>query len=219
MKYTIARLRAPHAIDAVWNKPAWKTVKSLSLNNSMGDRPDHFPRTRAKVGYDREALYVIFTVEDRYIKALAKQHQDTVCTDSCVEFFFVPGSGTTTGYFNFETNCGGIMLACFQTARNENLVQVSGVDMARITIAHSMPARVDAELTEPRTWTIEYQLPFDILRNYTKPVMPAPGVMWRGNFYKCADKTSHPHWLTWAPVDRPRPDFHRPEFFGTLEFE
>lgn len=33
------------------------------------------------------------------------------------------------------------------------------------------------------------------------------------------DNTSHPHWLTWAPVHSPRPDFHTPRSFGTLEFE
>ena len=25
-------------------------------------------------------------------------------------------------------------------------------------------------------------------------------VSWRANFYKCADASSHPHWLTWPPV-------------------
>jgi hypothetical protein len=39
------------------------------------------------------------------------------------------------------------------------------------------------------------------------------------NFYKCADQTSHPHWLTWASVDYPQPKFHLPEFFGRLVFE
>jgi len=47
---------------------------------------------------------------------------------------------------------------------------------------------------------------------------PAPGVAWRANLNKCADGMSHPHWLTWAPVGVPRPDLHRPEFFGILEF-
>ncbi|MDA0991466.1 MAG: carbohydrate-binding family 9-like protein, partial [Verrucomicrobia bacterium] len=47
---------------------------------------------------------------------------------------------------------------------------------------------------------------------------PAPGVSWRSNLYKCGDATSHPHWLTWSPIDRPKPDFHVPDQFGTLTF-
>ncbi|MCB0276848.1 MAG: diguanylate cyclase, partial [Calditrichaeota bacterium] len=27
------------------------------------------------------------------------------------------------------------------------------------------------------------------------------------------------HWLTWAPVEHPKPNFHLPEFFGTLVFD
>ena len=38
----------------------------------------------------------------------------------------------------------------------------------------------------------------------------------RANFYKCGDKTAHPHFLSWNPVGTPSPDFHRPEFFGEL---
>lgn len=38
----------------------------------------------------------------------------------------------------------------------------------------------------------------------------------RGNFFKCAEKSEHPHYGCWAPVDLPRPDFHSPDYFGEL---
>ena len=41
----------------------------------------------------------------------------------------------------------------------------------------------------------------------------------KGNFYKCGDHLSVPHFLSFAPIGVPKPDFHRPEFFCTLEFE
>ena len=50
-------------------------------------------------------------------------------------------------------------------------------------------------------------------------LIPTEDTLWRANVYKCADKSSHPHWLTWNRVDRVKPDFHRPEFFGTLVFK
>ncbi|MBF0230732.1 MAG: hypothetical protein HQK63_14285 [Desulfamplus sp.] len=58
-----------------------------------------------------------------------------------------------------------------------------------------------------------------LLRRYCKVIIPALNVEWRANFYKCADKTSHPHWLTWSPVDFPKPNFHIHESFGILKFE
>ena len=46
-----------------------------------------------------------------------------------------------------------------------------------------------------------------------------PGVTWRANFYKCADHTSHPHWLSWSVIGSGKFEFHVPEYFGTLEFK
>ena len=41
----------------------------------------------------------------------------------------------------------------------------------------------------------------------------------RANFYKCGDDMAVPHYISWNPIGCPRPDFHRPEYFGTLKFE
>ena len=44
------------------------------------------------------------------------------------------------------------------------------------------------------------------------------GKTMRANFYKCGDKTTKPHFLSWNPIDLPAPDFHRPDFFGEIRF-
>ena len=41
----------------------------------------------------------------------------------------------------------------------------------------------------------------------------------KGNFYKCGDMLSKPHFLSWNPIDTPSPDFHVPASFGLLTFE
>ena len=53
---------------------------------------------------------MIFRVEDRYVRAVSKNYHDSVCKDSCAEFFFTPGTDISAGYFNVEINCGGVML-------------------------------------------------------------------------------------------------------------
>ena len=45
------------------------------------------------------------------------------------------------------------------------------------------------------------------------------GARMTANFYKCGDKLQTPHFLSWNRIDLPSPNFHRPDFFGTLEFE
>ncbi len=82
-----------------------------------------------------------------------------------------------------------------------------------------MPRIVDPEIEAPVTWTVAYRIPLALLEKYCRVISPAPEAAWRVNFYKCGDNTSHPHWLTWAPVDYPKPNFHRPQSFGTLQFQ
>ena len=219
MHAAVARLVRPTELDADWDGTAWRDTPPLPIANFMGDRPAHFPRAQVKIGYDDTAVRVIFRVEDRYVRAVAAQHQDGVCTDSCVEFFFAPGPDVSPGYFNVEMNCGGTCLFHFQTLPRVNAMPVPDDLISRIETAHSMPRIVDPEVVDPVTWTVEYRLPIDILAGYRPVARPAPGVTWRANFYKCADHTSHPHWLTWSKVDVPRPDVHLPQFFGTLAFE
>jgi hypothetical protein len=218
MTSKITRLTQAPKINADWNKAPWRDICPLSINNHMGSKPAHFPNTQVKIAYNDESIFIIFRVEDRFVRVCAKKHQDQVCKDSCVEFFFTPGNDTSKGYFNIEVNCGGIMLFHFQKAKSVGKLNISEEDMRRIKIAHSLPGTIDKENSEPVTWTLEYSVPVDILPKYCDIVVPAPGAQWRANFYKCADESSHPHWLTWAPVNFPTPNFHLPEFFGVLEF-
>ena len=162
---------------------------------------------------------MIFRVEDQYVRAVAAEHQGSVCRDSCVEFFFTPGEAISAGYFNLEMNCGGTMLLHFQVIPRQNSVPITPTDLEKIEVAHSLPRIIDPEIMAPTTWTVEYRLPNEILSHYFPNMKsPAPDVIWRANFYKCADATSHPHWLTWAPVHHFKPDFHRPNEFGQIIF-
>lgn len=65
-------------------------------------------------------------------------------------------------------------------------------------------------------WALAYRVPPELFHKmYGRPV-PTGGRA--ANFYKCGDETEFPHYGAWSPVGTPSPDFHRPEFFGTLIF-
>lgn len=205
--------------DEGWDTSPWKDIPAELLRNHMGKKPDHFPKTEVKIAYDDTAIYVMFRVEDRYVRAVAAEHQDNVWADSCVEFFFTPDADVSKGYFNLEMNCGGTMLFHFQPGAGKDRIVIPKNKCDTIRRAHSLPRIVDPEIKEPVTWTVEYRLPIPLLKKYCRVIMPAPRVEWRANFYKCADNTSHPHWLTWSPVHSPKPNFHLPQSFGILKFE
>ncbi len=217
--YQIPKLTQRIKMDANWDKTPWAGVMPLAIEQFSGSKPAHTPQTQAKLAYDAAALYVIFQVDDRYVGAAAQNYQDDVFHDSCVEFFFTPGLDIEQGYFNLEVNCGGTALFHHQKGRRIEDTPISAADFNQLEIAHTLPKIVEPEIVGPIRWVIEYQLPFEIFSNYTPLEFPIAGSVWRANLYKCADGSSHPHWLSWSPIDTPEPDFHRPEFFGQLIFE
>ena len=218
-KYQVPRSSSNFSIDGNWDKLPWRKIAPLHIDQVAGEQPTHFPQVLAKLAYDDQALYAIFQVADRYVRATEENYQDPVYQDSCVEFFFTPGDDLNHGYFNFELNCGGTALFHHQKGLGLEDLPVSSSDFKQVEIAHTLPKVVFPEVEEAITWVVEYRLPIAILCAYAPINIPVPGIRWRANLYKCADGCSHPHWLTWSPVDTPSPDFHRPEFFGVLVFE
>jgi len=218
--YVVQKVVGPIEIDADWDKPIWQGIEPLTIDLYMGDKPDHLPKTQAKLAWDDDYIYVIFRVEDRYVRAVATEYFGNVCQDSCVEFFFTPQEDVAEGYFNLETNCIGTILMFHLQAIDKGRRYLNTQDLDKIRLATSFHKGkvIDPEITEPMFWTLEYALPWRMLENYAPVIPPAPGVKRRANFYKCADKTSHPHWLTWSKIPLDRPNFHQPQYFGYIEF-
>lgn len=217
--YRVRRMKDNPTIDADWEKPPWRGVPPVTLEYYMGDEPAHQPRVQARAAYDDQFLYVIWKVEDRYVRARRTKHQQDVYRDSCVELFFTPGGAPEErGYFNLETNCAGVKLFGAHIVGDKD-GKFTAEDFARIVTASSLKGPIDREIVEPTTWTLEYKIPLNLLEKHARIERPGPGVTWRANFYKCADDSSHPHWLTWSPVTNAKPSFHLPRYFGTLEFE
>jgi len=216
MKYQVQRSKQQVVVDGNAKKPVWAGIPPVKIETYL-DKPEFAPVVTAKAQYDAEAIYVLFEVQDQYVRAVAQKYHDSVCQDSCVEFFFIPGKDKAKGYFNIEINCGGTLLFHYQLKPGKPTL-LAAADCDQVTIAHTLPKIVEPEITKPTAWVIECRVPFAVLEKYAAIERPGPGVEWKANFYKCADKTSHPHWLAWSPLAGPPLSFHRPECFGELIF-
>lgn len=216
--HKVRRFRRPPAIDGDWDKPAWQGVDILRIERHMGPMPAFTPTVEARLGYDRDNVYVIFRVQDRHVRSLVQEYNGNVSGDSCVEFFFAPDASRPLCYFNLEVNAGGTPLIFYITKPMSEVKRLLPEEISRIEIAHSMPRIVYPEIEGPVTWTVEYRIPFDLLERYTPVTRPARGKSWKANLYKTGSRTSNPNYMTWSYVDHPRPNFHLPQYFGTLEF-
>src|SRR5262249_52789118 len=119
-------------------------------------------------------------------------------------------------------NCGGAFL-CYHIINPERtadgfkeFIKVPSDIGKTIQVRGSLPHRIEPEITEPVVWTLWFRIPFTIFERFIGPLGEISESEWRGNFFKCADEASHPHWASWAPLDQL--EFHRPQCFGTLRF-
>jgi hypothetical protein len=173
---------------------------------------------------------VLFEVR-RDLAVLAKytKLQDPVYKDSCVEAFVRPQPHKAGldggGYFNFEINAGGTMLITYigdsrrgPDKKFGHCIELTEADIAAVRVETTMPKVVNPERQGPLDWSVLLTLPLETLERFTGP-LPKLGkdVNWDANFYKCADNTSRPHWLSWSPVGAIL-NFHQPAQFGHLRF-
>ena len=222
MSYTLHRARRRPNLLGEPDGEGWGEAEVVQLTNfyALPGVSDHRPRTEARALYDDEHFYLQFCVEDRWVRSVQDEPQAMVCQDSCVEFFFSPRPGDR--YLNLEMNAGGWALfqdGEFQGDREGFTCQpVAASLMESLMIESTLPPRVEPELTEPTTWRLGVAIPWAALRAQVADLPVGPGVTWRGNFYKCGDLTSHPHWASWSPVRIEPTSFHHPPSFGELRF-
>jgi len=217
--YYISKLNQPLVLDGNWNKPEWQKIQAIQFQNHMGQLPGFVPQVHLKMMYNDESLFVIFKVDDQFVRCITDKINGPVYEDACVEFFFAPDKNYPNRYFNLEVNCGGTALFHYNTIARKEKVHLTDEEINHVEIAHSLPKIVDPEIKEPVTWTIEYRIPIDILKKYSQIDIPEKGTRWKANFYKIAESGSNIHFITWTQVNLPKPDFHQPEFFGEIVFD
>ncbi len=217
IKYEVAKTLHPVAVDANWNKEVWRPIKSFTIENTNGWEMSFTPKVEVKLCYNNNNLYVIYKVKDKYVLASERKINGMVWQDSCVEFFFSPFDRVGP-YFNLEINAIGTPLMSYQIIPHVEYSRLTASVISQIGIAHSLEEFIELESEDSIEWYLELAIPFSILNNYPNFIIPKSGTRWKANFYKCAEKNSHPYWLSWAPINSIKPDFHLPQFFGELEF-
>ncbi len=219
-KYKVIFAKQPPEMDSLWDGAVWKNMPALDISCYRPESGLHRPETQAKLLYDRECIYGIFRVNDQHVRSVHTGFQSEVFKDSCVEFFVQPKA--TGGYFNFEFNCGGALLASYITdptriaGKVREFIALTPEDDLQIKRYHNLPRIVEPEITGPIVWFLGFSIPFAILGKYAGTLDAVSGQVWRANFYKCGNDTSLPHWGSWSPLREL--NFHLPENFGEIHF-
>lgn len=184
----------------------------LFINTVNWEEYPYKPIAVVDVARTDHNLYLRYFVKGYSLKALYDKDGSPVHRDSCVEFF-VKTPDSPYNYTNFEFNCIGTCDAAYRQSR-EVKTELSHEEYASIKRCSSLEFKTISEEADIYPWELIVSIPFGLLA-LTPGKLPEKML---ANFYKCADDTQHPHFLSWAPIDLPSPNFHCPEFFGELYF-
>ena len=189
----------------------YHTLDALNWPDSYPYKPD----VRFAAAHTSDAVLLHFKVREQSVLAHCSSDRESVWQDSCVEFFLSPEPGDGL-YYNFEFNCIGRMYACVGPDRNSRQFLPESA-YAAIKRASSLGETAFEERLGECEWDLSAIVPVSCLVRHD--IASLDGLQMSGNFYKCGDHLSVPHFVSYAPINVPKPDFHRPDCFCKLVFE
>jgi len=229
--YLCPRAAIAPNINGDLSKEFWKNAPwsddFVDIEGDLKPRPTW--RTRIKMLWDDNNLYIGAELTEPNVWATITQHDAVIFQDNDFEVFIDP-DGDNHEYYELELNAlnttwdlrlvkpyrdGGPALNEWEIEGMQTAVRIDGV-------------LNDATVTD-RGWTVEIALPWKALGEYSKvPSPPRAGDKWRINFSrvewdvttqgkvttKVPNRPEH-NWV-WSPQHAV--DMHRPELWGYVEF-
>ena len=229
--YVCPRASGPVAIDGVPDEAAWAAAAwSDPFVDIEGDaKPKPRFRTRMKMIYDDEALYIAAELEEPHVWAKLKEHDAILFMDPDFEVFLDP-DGDNHHYGELEINANNATWDLLLTkpykdgGRALNGWEIIGLKTA---------VKVNGTLNDPTDkdvgWTVEIKWPWKGLNELVPKITPPKeGDQWRINFsrvewdftivngqYVKVPKKPEYNWV-WSPQGAI--DMHRPERWGYIQF-
>ena len=182
--YTCRRAASPIRIDgrlddAAWTKAQW-TAAFVDIEGAKRPKPRF--RTRAKMLWDDDYLYIAAELEEPDVRATLTEHDSVIFHDNDFEVFLNP-SGDGRNYFEFEINALNTGWDLFlakpyrEGGKADNSWEIPGL---RTAVA------IDGTLNQPgdrdRGWTVEMAFPWTAFASRAPVTRPRSGDTWRVNF-------------------------------------
>lgn len=179
----------------------WEKAEIGRVDSRLWTNYEQSPNMTFRILKGPLGISVLMSTDERNLKAQCDEENGMVCRDSCMEFFIKPDT-RDVNYMNFEFNPKGVLhLGIGQGPADRTLIWED-----RATF------KIESDAKEG-DWRLKFYIPFDFLDKYYKNLSE----VFKGNFFKCANKDDTSHYATWSPVRTKGPDFHQPDFFGFFE--
>lgn len=215
-KYEVKRAASRIAVNGLLDDEAWKTASPAVEFVFPWDRQTGAKqRTRARLLWDSDYLYVGYECDDEDIVAVFGQRDDPTYRDDAVEIFIHPGPKYKV-YWGFEMNARAVMYDYINIPGviHLNDSNADGAQLA-VTVRGTLNQRGDKD----QGWTLEVAIPWRAFRDFAgTPLPPKPGDIWRANLNRWDGSEPNRRLSQWSDSGLEQPNPHRPERFGELVF-
>lgn len=230
--YTALKPCSEIIIDGRLDDESWqKTPFTEDFVDIEGDlKPAPFHRTRVKMLWDEDWLYIGAEMVEPHIWAKLTERDAVIFHDNDFEVFIDP-DGDTHDYYELEINALGTLWDLFllKPYRDRQQVAINAWDIRDIEYAIYIDGTLNDPSDRDKAWYVEMRIPMEVLKECAhKPVPPPDGDYWRinfsrvhwdtdiagGEYHKIAGKPEY-NWV-WSPQGLIA--MHYPERWGYLFF-
>lgn len=199
-------------IETVAQKMGTLSINKIDTINWSDTHPSK-PDVTFTIAHNGENILLQYKVKENEILAAVKEDNGEVWTDSCVEMFL---SFDNKHYYNAEFTCIGKALLGYREfgGKAEHATEQVMKSILRLP-------SLGTDNREKQAGNFDWILTLVIPRNafWKSDIQSFDGLRVKGNFFKCGDNLTIPHFVSWTVIETPSPSFHQPQFFGELIFE
>lgn len=234
--YDCVQIFSPPKIDGSLNDPAWRSAPWTALFQDIEgpSKPRPRFRTRAKLLWDQNFLYIAAELEEPHLWATYDRHDMVIFHEHDFEVFLDPDSDTLH-YFEFEINALNTSWDLYLPKSYKNGGQADDSwDIPGLRTAVHLRGTLNNPQDRDRGWTLEIAFPWSAFNRGPRPALPPkPGDTWRLNFSRVEwqlDVVDGTYRKRLGPNGKPLPednwvwspqgliDMHVPEKWGYLHF-
>lgn len=180
--YQVVKTAAPPAIDGKIGKREWKRARWTEdfVDISTAEKP--LQRTRVKMLWDDQYLYVAALLYETDLWATLKNHDDIIFKDNDFEVFIDPNDDASN-YFEIEINAFGTVMDLFmhKTYKRGGPMEMKW-DTQGMLAAVNCKGTLNNPSDKDRYWSVEMAIPYSCLKRPERKYLPQLGDKWRINF-------------------------------------
>ena len=214
--------RAPHPIvidgkldDAAWKAAPW-TPDFVDIEGSAKPLPRF--RTRTKILWDDQYLYIGAELTEPDVKATLTEHDSVIFHDNDFEVFMKPLAGAE-GYFEFEINALNTSWDLYlNKPYNKGGKADNSWDIPGLKTAVAVQGTLNQSSDKDHGWTVEIAFPWSAFTSRQPVPVPKAGSEWRINFSRVEWKAGQPKEDNWVWSPQGVVNMHVPEKWGYLRF-